>query len=1033
MKNNYQKALLTCLVMALLIPTVLAQYDQDFTEETAAKVLDFSTLTKEQAINMEQSRRQSSSTGGLYVLPDVANRAMEYRKILADKGAEAVAEMLMQSYSDDSANVEFGAAAFALIYDAGYITRKTRTGDRGLDRKLTQKKDAAAAALTKTALPIVDALAARPEPQAASAATELLLQIVSEGLLSSHLYADNGKRDTDTMPEELAAKASEFLENNDPFVRAMAEWAIEIKVGLDNDRQGDVWPGENPPQWFTAWMAVPEKDHLPFDYVRQAISLGMHRRPADLLRLARNVQQRAEGKIAWIKEEYLNAKEPAAAETMRNGLAQLEKTLTSGNDLAAQRQAWLDWRPTVRDAVMNTPDIDFSKLVYLERFSGGHHIQPSIHMNKYPAGGDIYVQDGLNPTDPHTPLLKDQLPKGYPQDLDLWYDADRLTFSWALKTRGDAQQIYEIGLDGQNLTQLTDSNEQDVDPAYAPDGSVVFGSSRARAGIMCGGGGHSQNNVYRVMPDTKEVLRLTYSPDDDAYPYVLNDGRVLYMRWDYQERGVDEIFSLWVTRPDGSASDGFYRVHINDKYIIQALKDAVPVPDSNMIVAMGSSHRAGNEGMVAIADPAKGINNPLGIRSVTPQHSVVGRGIGTLMRPVEEGGVPYIGGYYVKPYPITEKTFLVSSNYDMPTSANFQAYYIDAWGNKELLHRDKLMETVAVMPVRKRKKPPILPNLRQEDKNYATVFVSDVYADLPGVERGTIKEIRILEQLFWISGQRGGPLLFADTYRQSGGTGQGATRIIGTVPVAEDGSAFFEVPSDMPVYFQVVDKYHRGIQRMRTHVEFAPGEVRGCVGCHETRNSAVTANANLKMPRRKPDRPTPPAWGDSTFISYTDMIQPIFEAKCIKCHGKNEPKGGIMLTAEKDKKGYMQSYRSLFGLKLGQPIPTSYKERKALQDNETWNAMNDKVSLFLGETMGEVTDPRQFGSPQAPLATKLVTDEKHRKLLNDQEMQLIMTWLDIRAPYNDTYYQGNGKKYREVTVIPYEPFGDSRENKIKME
>ncbi len=1015
------------LIAFLLVPILHADGGK---QDPIAGITTFSTA---QLTDMEHVRRKAGATGELYISAEVAKRSMDYTKLLKH-GDAAVADQILESYGSDNASRDMAALAFALHRATGYAYGLTVVGDRGLSRKIqkenetnskvevekrggrTRKKsvgdDEKLASMT---LPLVAELAGRKHPHAASAAVELILQVVSESLGGLHLTADNGRRRIQPMPIPLVARAADFLDSDDVFVRAMAEWAISVKVSNDNDRQKKLpWPGKNPPTWFKKWMAVPPSDYLAFDYARQAISLGMHRRSRDLFTLAKDVARRAEEKAKWAGGNAVAVKQMRAAAAKLNG----------SSDLKSQRSAWVAWRKTIRPVVLESKDIDFKEIVYLKRFSGGHHIQPSIHMNNYPSGGDIYVQDGLEPTSRIRPVIDGQIKKaGHVQDLDLWYDADRIVFSRSDGDRGP-QWLYEIGIDGKNLRQLTDDGKHhDVDPAYLPDGSVVFGSSRSLSGVQCGGGGFAQNNIFRITADGKKIIRLSYSADDDAYPSVLNDGRVVYMRWDYQERGVDEIFSLWSVRPDGSGSDGFYRVHIPDSLIIQALKDPQPIPGTQKLVAMGSSHRAGNEGMVALCDLTAGINNPKGIRSVTPYHSAVGRGVGSEMRPVEEGGVPYVGGYYVKPYPLTDKTFLVSAGYDMPQSCNFQAYYIDVWGNKELLHRDKMMEAVAVMPVRKRTKPPIMPDYRDDSKTYATVYVENVYADLPGIKRGEVKYIRLLEQLSWINEGRG-PALFQGSFTTSGGTGQGATRIIGIVPVHDDGSAAFQVPSQMPVYFQALDKDFRGIQRMRTHVEFAPGEIRGCVGCHETRANTAMTRPKGKALSKPAVRPTPPPWGDSTFISYQKMIQPLFEKKCVSCHGKTNPKGGIVLTAEKDKKGYMQSYRSLFGIKPGEKIPRSI--RKSI--NPTFDAMAHKVAFFLGETLGEVTKPKQFGSPQAPVATKLVSDPKHRKLLTDDEMRLIMAWLDVRAPYHDAYYKGRNNL---VTVEPFPPFGKKREHTVK--
>jgi hypothetical protein len=431
----------------------------------------------------------------------------------------------------------------------------------------------------------------------------------------------------------------------------------------------------------------------------------------------------------------------------------------------------------------------------------------------------------------------------------------------------------------------------------------------------------------------------------------------------------------------------------------------------------------GGVGTIVLIDPRAGINNPDGMRNVTPNITPIQFGWNGL-KPVAEGGVPYIGGYYSHPHGLSEKTFLVTYSYDQPSACNGGGYYIDVWGNQELLRRDPVMEVTFLRPLIKRNKPVIIPDSRDPKKVFATCLVDNVYKDLPGVKAGEVKYLRILEQMFWLNGA-----VSEGPYSYSGGTGEGLTRVIGTVPVESDGSAVFEVPSGAPIYFQALDKNYMGIQRMRTHVTLAPGEFRGCVGCHETRSETVSPRVQATAYKKSPVRPTPPAWGDSTFINYETMIQPIFEAKCVKCHSGSNPKGKLLLTADKGQGKLMQSFRSLFGFGTKGTIPVN-APRAAPRDISNiamWNPMVKSVTAFLDETKGEVTQPKQFGSPKAPLAIKLAGDPKHRELVTEAEMQLLMTWLDVRTPYIDTYVARHGST-NIVRLKPFAPFGEVREH-----
>jgi hypothetical protein len=83
-----------------------------------------------------------------------------------------------------------------------------------------------------------------------------------------------------------------------------------------------------------------------------------------------------------------------------------------------------------------------------------------------------------------------------------------------------------------------------------------------------------------------------------------------------------------------------------------------------------------------------------------------------------------------------------------------------------------------------------------------------------------------------------------------------------------------------------------------------------------------------------------------------------------------------------------------------------------------------------GGTEGRVTEVRQFGAVKHPLARKLVEDPEHKKLLTPEEMQMIMNFFDVQAPYFSTWRQKAGKDLIQVNVKPYEPFGQSREHTI---
>ena len=191
--------------------------------------------------------------------------------------------------------------------------------------------------------------------------------------------------------------------------------------------------------------------------------------------------------------------------------------------------------------------------------------------------------------------------------------------------------LFEIHLDGTGLRQLTDDQFYcDREPAYLPNGDVVFSSDRGCGASQCGAAPLAYSdfglpNLFRVSADGQRVTRLTYNKDVDRYPHCLNNGLIGYMRWDYQERFWQWPHALWTIRPDGTMNDGLYKVHFNDP---QSVREPRSIPDSQKLVVIACGHHSPPEGAVAIVDPSQGVNNPQGLRYVTPTCSPAGRRTG---------------------------------------------------------------------------------------------------------------------------------------------------------------------------------------------------------------------------------------------------------------------------------------------------------------------------------------------------------------------------------------------------------------------
>jgi len=889
---------------------------------------------------------------------------------------------------------------------------------------------AALAPMGDEAVPALESVVAQPCPAAPAAAAELLWMIAQKGRLS------NG----------MAALAGKLLADEDPFARALAEWAIAVKVQLDNGGQEIRWPRPDPPGWFKRWRALGPDFLLEADYARLAIVWGVHRKGTGLLNSVGKIIERAQGAASEIPESAprqtraMVARQLKELEAIRQRL--VRRLETAPDDIVAHRRLWLDARRAARPIVFANPAIDFDKLVFILRHPAHSHrnITGSQYPWVYKPGGDICVKTGLDPSDRLRHVIGRRLGPGHVHGIDLWWDADRVVFGWAAQPgwppkwdtvqgndvfnlRGEQEptHIYEIRLDGTGLRQLTDHPYwSDLEPTYCANGDIVFASDRSGRSSECGKftADHTVINIYAISPDGANLRRLSDNKDIDRYPHSLAGGLIGYTRWEYQERHFHEVHSFWTVRPDGTMADAVFNQHIKAPH---GLRDTRSIPGGNKLVSIATGHHTFAYGPVVVIDPGGGPNASACIRSLTP-HSLPQEGPPPGPA-VAEGGVPDKGGLYQTPWALSERCFLVSYSHARPPSgttggdnaAGFAVYLIDVHGNKELIHRDLVYSCSFPIPLKKRPRPPLLPDATDGNQKFATCYVPDVYRGIKEVPRGSIKHLRIAQRVGWLLDDRIGAMRYIPGNaweRKFGFWAWAPARVIGTVPVESDGSAHFKVPVDTAVYFQALDAHYMEVRRMRSHITFQPGEVRGCVGCHETRPQSPAGYPRTPLAlRREPNLPDPPAWGSQKLLGYEWLIQPIFDTHCVRCHAGDQPDGGIDLAGTRTDQGMYQSYLTLFG-----------RRRGANQQGPVLVSVSDR---FSG---AGISGPKQFGSHQSRLIQVLLGDELHKKevKLSRPEWIALVTWVDLNAPYYDTFYNrrpdDGGEPRRNILIDFPAPF-----------
>ncbi len=675
----------------------------------------------------------------------------------------------------------------------------------------------------------------------------------------------------------------------------------------------------------------------------------------------------------------------------------------------AARELYLETRWIVRRLAFANPLLDFDRLLICKRFTQDTY--PDVCLNHMPwvsrPGGDVCVVtlDGAGGEPRVRNVIAGQLGPGHVHGMDLWFDADRVVFGYAKKktpegpsNRGrpnnfvlrrevEPTHIFEIGINGTGLRQLTDSRDwSDLDPTYLPSGDVAFVSERCGCSLQCNEYDKDETscNIYVMRPDGTGIRRLSVTKDGDYLPHCLDDGTIGYTRWEYQERSWAHVQSIWFVRPDGTGADALFKQHLNDPWALEDMR-SIPGTKNSKLVCIATGHHTLAVGPVVVVTPSDGMNDSKSIRIVTPGVRPPEGGMSGLA--VKEGGVHDTCGLYSTPWPLSEEFFLVSYTYanKQTDTTGYAIYLIDVFGTKELIYRDPNISCFIPIPLQPRPKPPILPDVTDPDKNYAVCTLSDAAYGVDGIDPGQAKYLRIAQRLQWPYDNTYGGQRYTEKAHPNNWT---PVRILGEVPLAADGSSRFRVPVDTPVYFQLLDENHMELRRMRSFISFQPGERRGCVGCHETRADAPIDGRYPLAMLAGPVDPTPPPWGTRP-ISFLREVQPIFNEHCVRCHGGLKPAGGLDFTPGLTA-GFAGRVSGVVGYGYNRAFETIVGKNLV-----AWSPINGDA---------EVTPPLAFGSHRSKLVQVLRDGPcSQRAKLSDEQWYRLVSWIDANAPYHDGF------------------------------
>lgn len=561
-------------------------------------------------------------------------------------------------------------------------------------------------------------------------------------------------------------------------------------------------------------------------------------------------------------------------------------------------------------------------------------------------------------------------------DIQLHWDADRLLFSSPDENR--RWQIYELNVDGTGLHQKITADEADLefcDANYLPDGKVVATTNIGYNGVPCVHGDDVVANLVSFDPATGHLHRLTFDQDGNWSPIVMPNGRLMYTRWEYTD--LTHYFSRIVMHmnPDGTENKALYG---SGSYFPNSTFDMKPVSRTNsrFIGIISGHHGTARSGRLILFDPAKSRKEEKGMIQELPFSR---RAIIPL---IKDELVEDVWPQFMKPWPLNENYYLVACK--PAPDALWGIYLVDVFDNLTLIAEQEGEGLTAPILLQKRETPPVIPSKIKPGEKEATVFIQDIYEGegTQGVPRGTIRSLRIFAYEYAYI------LAPSDHDAQGIQSGWDIKRILGTVPVEEDGSVLFTIPANTPVSLQPLDKDGAAVQWMRSWLTGMPGEIVSCVGCHEDQNSLPIPKRTLASTQKA--RPLQVPEGGVRPFTFPLEVQPVLDRNCISCHdGTN---------AHPDfRKDQRVTYKRGVLTKIERHFDQSYLN------------LHPYVYRQGPESDIYVLRPGEFHADNSELI-RILKAGHHDVNVPEADMQTLYAWIDLNAPYFGAFTQLDLKK-----------------------
>ncbi len=532
-------------------------------------------------------------------------------------------------------------------------------------------------------------------------------------------------------------------------------------------------------------------------------------------------------------------------------------------------------------------------------------------------------------------------------------DGTKVVF--ARKQPGQNWKVWEINIDGSGLRQITTGSGDDIQPYYLPwdpqyptdpqaaeparagEGGIGFVSNRA--GFRDEYEASTTLSLHVCDANGSNLRQIEFNPSHDVHPFLHSSGVTLFTRWEHNEHQGHNFMPLFAIcasdwRVGGTNLFGAFGEHNTGP------GNSLHEPAEDFNFSAMSPHGVVEKGWViargSMRDDAGGsIVGPLYPKLETPHAGVniIMQGDNDSMRgEMRETAVitsvtfrtprSMLGGVYAVSVATLTASTQTFNEINMTTSTtriygDFKVQTFVLTGTRTATSWNDLLPWEAgfnldeVTPVLVKQTPPRIGKPIDRTKNtgvFTSGNITERQADGQplGFTADDISAVRFIRALQFSQGT-------VDTGRR---TDAGiATQLIGDVPTRSDGSWAAEVPAEVPIQFELLDKTGRVKVAHKPWVQVMRGETMRCVGCHANHSQA----AKVQTLEARQIEPMKVDLSKVRQFHFKKDLQPMLNEKCVRCHDyalAGGAAGGLSLVGRPVPGGETESYQELLGKNL---------------------------------------------------------------------------------------------------------------------